>query len=184
MRTCEHCGLSMGDTATFCPVCGARADAPLRMAAAATQSRAPLGAAAVAAPVAVQDERPAGGGEDARSRRRREAALPMREAGRYEKTDPARAATLYKEAIIGLLESAADPLDHEGVRRDLLFSFNRLSLVLKREGFPAEALEEIDCAASLGLLDCRDQGIKGHREALRKRRASLRRSLSGAATEP
>jgi hypothetical protein len=52
-------------------------------------------------------------------------------------------------------------------------------VVLKRAGLSAEALEEIDCAASLGLLDCQDQGIKGHREALRKRRESLRRSLEG-----
>ena len=59
----------------------------------------------------------------------------------------------------------------------LLLSFDRLSLLLKRAGLPAEALEEIDCAASLGLLDCRDHGIKGHREALRKRRDSLRHAL-------
>ena len=41
------------------------------------------------------------------------------------------------------------------------------------------ALEEIDSAASLGLLDCQDHGIKGHREALKKRRESLRRALNG-----
>jgi hypothetical protein len=101
----------------------------------------------------------------------------MREAREREKTDPARAAELYRDAIVGLLESAADPLEHAGVRRDLLLSFDRLSLLLKRAGLPAQALEEIDCAASLGLLDCRDHGIKGHREALRKRRDSLRHAL-------
>ena len=108
----------------------------------------------------------------------------MVEAERLEKTDPARSAALYREAILGLLESAADPLDHEGVRRDLLQIFDRLSVVLKREGLPAEALEEIDCAASLGLLDCQDYGIKGHREALKKRRESLRRSLDGPDPRP
>ena len=106
----------------------------------------------------------------------------MLDAERLEKTDPARSAALYREAILGLLEAAADPLDHEGVRRDLLQIFDRLSLVLKREGLPAEALEEIDCAASLGLLDCQDYGVKGHREALKKRRESLRRSLDGPAS--
>ena len=103
----------------------------------------------------------------------------MLDAERFEKSDPARSAALYRDAILGLLEAAADPLEHEGVRRDLLQIFDRLSLVLKREGLPAEALEEIDCAASLGLLDCQDYGIKGHREALKKRRESLRRSLDG-----
>ena len=77
------------------------------------------------------------------------------------------------------MESAAEPLDHEGVRRDLLQIFDRLSVVLKRAGLPEEALEEIDCAASLGLLECQDQGIKRHREALKKRRESLQRSLDG-----
>ena len=103
----------------------------------------------------------------------------MLEAEQLEKTDPARSAALYREAILGLLEAAADPLEHEGMRRDLLQIFDRLSVVLKREGLPDEALEEIDCAASLGLLECQDYGIKGHREALKKRGDSLRRSLEG-----
>ena len=80
--------------------------------------------------------------------------------------------------VTGLLEAAADPLDQEAVRHDLLLVFDRLSLVLKREGQAEEALEEIDSAASLGLLDCRDHGIKGHREALTKRRESLRRAAT------
>ena len=66
----------------------------------------------------------------------------MVEAERLEKTEPLRSAALYREAIIGLLESAAEPLDHEGVRRDLLQIFDRLSVVLKRAGLPEEALEE------------------------------------------
>ena len=28
MRACQQCGLSIGATATFCAVCGARVDAP------------------------------------------------------------------------------------------------------------------------------------------------------------
>ncbi len=66
------------------------------------------------------------------------------------------------------------------MRRDLLFIFDRLSLVLKRSGSRKEALEEIESAVSLGLLDCRDYGIKGHCEALRKRRNSLQRTVAKA----
>ena len=192
MRACTQCGLSIGETATFCAVCGARAEAVAIMEPApavevsATQAPEAPAAPPPAPPATTleaddpgRDEGPARGAESAPSRRRREASLPMLDAERLEKTDPARSAALYREAILGLLEAAADPLDHEGVRRDLLQIFDRLSLVLKREGLPAEALEEIDCAASLGLLDCQDYGVKGHREALRKRGDSLRRSLQG-----
>ena len=180
MRACTNCGLSIGETATFCAVCGAPAD-PVTGVEEAPAPEAPAAQAARSADAEVsgEDERASRGGEDASSRRRGEAALPMVEAGRYEKTDGARSVALYREAILGLLEASADPLDHEGVRHDLLLSFDRMSLVLKREGLPAEALEEIDCAASLGLLDCEDYGIKGHREALRRRRKSLRRALDG-----
>ena len=169
MRACEHCGLAMGDTATFCTVCGARVGTPASTASAATGS--PVVQAAG------QDDHAAPAHEDAQLSRRQEASLPLGEPRFREKTDPARAAALYRDAIVGLLEAAADPLEHEGVRHDLLLSFDRLSLVLKREGLPAEALEEIDCAASLGLLDCQDRGIKGHRESLAKRRENLRRAL-------
>lgn len=214
MRACTQCGLSMGETATFCAVCGARADlaastepapapeasvapapeasaAPAPEASAAPAAEAPAApapaASPAAAPPATTADAPVSGGgeipprgvESAPARRRREASLPMLDAERFEKSDPTRSAALYREAILGLLESAADPMEHEGVRRDLLQIFDRLSVVLKREGLPAEALEEIDCAASLGLLDCQDYGIKGHREALKKRGESLRRSLDG-----
>lgn len=183
MRACRQCGLSIGDTATFCMVCGTIVEAPASMASAAS-APAVAPAPSVAHGSASVNGRSAGqndGGSpvqmDAPSRPRHEAAPPLREAGRCEKTDPGRAAALYRDAILLLLESAADPLDHEGVRRDLLRAFDRLSLILKREGLPAEALEEIECASSLGLLHCQDSGIKGHREALRKRRESLRRAL-------
>jgi len=209
MRACEQCGLSIGDSATFCTVCGARFDPPT------SQSEAPPGASSATqdpaqsttqspaqsttqspAQSAVQDGADAGGQtlsqdvlaedvpQDAASRRLRVAALPMREAGDAEKIDPARAVTLYRDSALRLLEAAADPLDHESVRHDLLAIFDRLSLLLKRQGQPEEALEEIDSAASLGLLDCQDHGIKGHREALKKRRESLRRALDGGSPSP
>jgi hypothetical protein len=190
--------LSIGDAATFCTVCGARVGSPMDRATAATEAPAAQDGASLAGPDpgpdpgqdpgpdpgqdAGRDDRPAPVHEDAPSRRRQEASLPMREAREREKADPARAAALYRDAIVGLLEAAADPLQHEGVRRDLLLGFDRLSLVLKRAGLPAEALEEIECAASLGLLDCRDRGTKGHREALTRRRESLRRALGGDAS--
>jgi len=155
----------------------------------ATQSAAPdvaqgagkTGTAAVERPL---DREAEDVPQDAASRRLRVAALPMREAGEVEKTDPARAVTLYRDSALRLLEAAADPLEHESVRHDLLVIFDRLSLVLKREGHAEEALEEIDSAASLGLLDCRDHGIKGHREALKKRRESLRHALDGGSPSP
>ena len=203
MRACEQCGLSIGDSATFCMVCGARVDplaspsvAPHVASSAtqvaaqnATQSAAPdvaqsavkTGTAAVERPL---DREAEDVPQDAASRRLRVAALPMREAGEVEKTDPARAVTLYRDSALRLLEAAADPLEHESVRHDLLVIFDRLSLVLKREGHAEEALEEIDSAASLGLLDCRDHGIKGHREALKKRRESLRHALDGGSPSP
>jgi hypothetical protein len=64
------------------------------------------------------------------------------------------------------------------VRRDVQRVFDRLSLVLKRSGLIDEALEEIDSAAYLGLVDCDDCGTKAQREALVKRRAALRRVLT------
>lgn len=182
MRTCEKCGLSIGDAATFCTVCGARADSRTAGAASpAPEVRVAQGGGNGTDQAAGRDDRASHGREDAPSRRLREAALPMHEARDCETTDPAKAVALYREAILALLEAAADPLDREAVRHDLLVIFDRLSLVLKREGLPKEALEEIDCAASLGLLDCRDQGIKGHRESLRKRRESLHRVVGAEA---
>ena len=176
MRACEHCGLSMSDTATFCAVCGTLADASASIASAASGSRDARGGMSVEE-VVDHDDGASRDPEAAAARRLREASLPLREARQCESTDPVRSVALYREAILRLLEAAADPLDRAGVRHDLLLVFDRLSLVLKREGLPVEALEEIDCAASLGLLVCRDHGIKGHREALRKRRESLRRAL-------
>ena len=181
MRACEQCGLSIGDRATFCPVCGAGADPPASTA--PEEPAAPVvgGPRSVPAQLVVPAERAAPGSEGGPSRRLSRASRARREAGQREKTDPARAAALYREALLRLLDAAADPLARPDVRHDLLLVFDRLSLVLKGEGLAAEALEEIESAASLGLLDCQDRGIKGHREALTKRRESLRRALDGDA---
>jgi hypothetical protein len=197
MRACTQCGLSIGDAATYCAVCGARYDpaASIGQAPAPEETPTPQPAVSAFSEASVQDrrespgaegespaerhERGSPGAEDQSPPGRREPSLPMREASRLEKADPAQSAALYRQAALGLLGASADPLDHKEVRRDLLWIFDRLSLVLKRQGLPADALEEIDCAASLGLLDCRDYGVKGHREALTKRRESLRRALDG-----
>ena len=114
--------------------------------------------------------------------RLREASAVMRDAGALEKTDLARSAARYREAILLLLESSDDPLESESVRRDLVRGFDRLSLVLKRAGLAEEALEEADCAASLCLLD-ESGGAARQRAALVKRRDSLRRSLAATASE-
>ena len=161
MRACEQCGLSIGDAATFCTVCGARADSPAATASAAPEAAAAQSGLSESGPVVRRDDGASRGQEDASARRRRAASLPMHEAGQYEKTDPARATALYREAILALLESAADPLDREDVRHDLLRIFDRLTLVLKREGLPAEALEEIELrgfARPSRLPGSRDQG--------------------------
>jgi uncharacterized Zn finger protein (UPF0148 family) len=181
MRTCEQCGLSISDAATFCAVCGARVDpfaTPATAPSAGPASPAEQSSPSVREQTAGEDDRVSSGPDDAVSRRLREAALPMQLAGDCEQSDPVRSAALYRETILRFLDAAADPLDRADVRHDLLFIFDRLSLVLKREGLPEEALEEIDSAASLGLLACQDRGIKTHREALKKRRESLRRSLA------
>jgi hypothetical protein len=183
MRVCEQCGLSIGTTSTFCPVCGARAELPASVASAAPRS----GAAPVGLPLneqAVAERHEAvGDPEEALSRRLHEASLPAHDAGQCEQTDPTRAVELYRQAIVRFLEVTEDPLDRADVRRELLRIFDRLSLVLKRGGRPEEALEEVESAASLGLLDCRDHGIKAHREALRKRRDSLQRAAEGASPQ-
>jgi hypothetical protein len=102
----------------------------------------------------------------------------MRKARDLEKADASRAAQLYRQAVVQLLELSDDPLDSPVVRSRLLLAFDRLSIVLKRCGLQGEALEEIDSAAYLGLLDCTDRGIKTHREALSRRRRSLRQTLT------
>ena len=114
-----------------------------------------------------------------RTQRLREACLAAAdhesEARRCEKTDAPRAAALYRQAIVEYLDSSADPLASASARRDVQRLFDRLSLVLKRSDLNEEALEEIDSATYLGLVDDEDCGTKAHREALSKRRDTLRR---------
>lgn len=161
MKPCRNCGLSIGDTATFCPVCCAVVEpedsAPVT---------APAEAAAKAAPQPA--EAPPS------------AAAFEAEARACEKTDPGRAAALYRRAIVEHLDTGEDPLDAPSVARDVQRDFDRLSLVLKRHGRGDEALEEIDAAAYLGLVDGEGRGTKAQRDALAKRREALRRRSAKA----
>ena len=201
MRTCAQCGLSISQSVTFCAVCGAQGDALLGSSVAETTvvawttseddvaapvpaepapPPAPMtdapGPATVAAP-ASED-----GVSDDVSRRLAEISRTLRDAERCERDDAPRAAEIYRTAIIAYLEATDDPLASEDARRGLLRSFDRLSLVLQRAGLGSEALEQIEMAASLGLLDSRDERTEGYREALRKRRKSLRAAEAVAAS--
>ena len=176
MRACKQCGLSIGDTATFCPVCGTVADpgeAP------PTTTPPPALVASDQALEVLPEEVPSRSAQA--SRGVRVASNHESEARRCEKTDAPRAAALYRQAVLEYLESSKDPLDSRFVRRDVQRVFDRLSLVLKRSGLIEEALEEIDSAASLGLVDGEDRGTKARREALAKRRDALRRAVTKAA---
>ncbi len=176
MRACIECGLSIGDTATFCPVCGTVAD-PGEASPTTTPPRA-LVASDQAVEVCPEGVR-------SRSAEASRGVLVASDHGsqarRCEKTDARRAAALYRQAIVEYLESSKDPLDSQFVRRDMQRIFDRLSLVLRRSGLIEEALEEIDSAAYLGLVDGEDCGTKARREALIKRRDTLRRAVTKAA---
>lgn len=117
--------------------------------------------------------------------RRNHALEPLDQARALEGAQPDRAMSLYRESILRLLTLQDEPLANPEVRRNLLAAFDRLTIVLSKAGLRAEALEEADSATSLGLLGCDDAGTKGHREALRKRRESLRRfvAITGAAKQ-
>ena len=171
MRACRQCGLSIGETAAFCPVCGALAD-PEEVSP-ATRAEGP--------PSAGSEETPSPGGATP------PAPVTVSElesaAHACEKADPSRAAALYRQAVVAYLESSDDPFESPSVRRDVQRVFDRLSLVLKREGLLREALEEIDSAAYLGLVDDDGCGTKAQREALVKRRDALRRAIAKAAAD-
>ncbi len=98
----------------------------------------------------------------------------VREARTLEKSDPRGAVGLYRRAIEGLMECNESPLDEQRVRHDLPLAFNRLTLVLKGMGRDTEALDEIERAASWGILERDDCGRKSDREALRNRGRRLR----------
>ncbi len=169
MRACVQCGLSIGDTATFCQVCGT----PVQPAAA--PEAVAEAAVSPGAVTAVADETP----EDVLSRRMNEVLRLLQVASGCESTDAARAADLYREAICGCLDATEDPLGSDEVRRNLLRGFDRLSCVLQREELPAEALEVVDSAASLGLFESPQDADREHLDALRDRRESLRHLLHG-----
>jgi len=184
MRACKQCGLSIGDTATFCPVCGAHAD-PVE----ASPVITPEPAANDQPVESPREEAPSAAAEDATAS---DAETPgdaltvadlESEARRCEKTDPPRAVALYRQAIVECLDSDDDPLSSPSARRDVQRLFDRLSLVLKRDGLIGEALEEIDSAAYLGLVDDEDGGTKAQRDALVKRRDALRRAVTKAAPD-
>jgi hypothetical protein len=182
VRTCAQCGLSIGQSVTFCAVCGAQGDALLSSSVTETTvvawatSADDVATAATAAPAA-----PPPVATDGVSRRLAEISRTLRDAERCERDDPPRAAESYRTAILAYLEVTDDPLGSEEARRGLMRSFDRLSLVLQRAGLGSEALEQIELAASLGLLDSRDERTEGYRAALRKRRVSLRGAEAVAA---
>ena len=176
MRACQQCGLSIGDTATFCPVCGTVADPGE----ASPTTTPPPALVASDQAVEVLPEEVRSRSAEA-SRGVLVASDHESQARRCEKTDAPRAAALYRQAIVEYLESSQDPLASQSVRRDVQRIFDRLSLVLKRSGLIEEALEEIDSADYLGLVDGEDCGTKARREALIKRRDTLRRAVTKAA---
>lgn len=191
MRACAQCGLSIGETATFCAVCGAQGDALLGRAVAEARGAAwaagedavaasPFVLAAAPPPPAPASAPADGDGGDVDSRLAA-IARTLRDADRCERDDAPRAAEIYRAAIIAYLEATVDPLGCEEARRGLLRSFDRLSLVLQRAGLTAESLEQIEMAASLGLLDSHDERTEGYREALRRRRKSLSDAMPVAA---
>jgi hypothetical protein len=116
--------------------------------------------------------------EDVRERRMAEISALLEFGSRCEEANPARAAVVYGEVVVGCLEITEDPLGTETVRRDLLRGFDRLSFVLERQGLPEEALAVVDDAASLGLLEGAN-GVADARASLRDRREGLRRILYG-----
>jgi hypothetical protein len=162
--------LSLGDTATFCQVCGTPAEPATPASAAEPETGVPSGAVTTGVEDAPEDVLP---------RRMAEVSGLLQDASACEATDGARAADLYRKAIFACLEATEDPLGSEDVRRDLLRGFDSLSGMLEREGIQAEALDVVDSAASLGLLDSPHDADREHLDALRDRRQSLRHLLHG-----
>jgi hypothetical protein len=168
MRACKHCGLSIGDRATFCPVCGALADPDEALPATAVESTPPARklSATPTEPLTLT------------------ATEFEAEARALEKSDALRAIAFYRQAVLACLETDEGPLMSESTRRMVQRLFDRLSIVLKREGLIEDALEEIDAAAYLGLVDDENCGTKARREALVKRRGALRRAVAKASSRP
>jgi hypothetical protein len=117
--------------------------------------------------------------DDALERKMAEIAALLEFGSRCEDANPARAAVVYGEVVVGCLEVSDDPLASEPVRRDLVQGFDRLSFVLERQGLPEEALAVVDDAVALGLLDGEDAVSPPQVGSLRDRRENLRRLLYG-----
>ncbi len=103
-----------------------------------------------------------------------DATALLRTARALEKSDPQDAVALYRGVIEALTEWCDSPLEERRVRRDLPVAFNRLTLVLQGLGQTAEALDEIERAASWGIPERDDCGRKADRAALRNRGRRLR----------
>ena len=88
-----------------------------------------------------------------------------------------RAAALYQEAILGCLDAADGDGDFAGVEHELLRGFDGLSALLERRGLAEEALEVVDDAAALSLLNGGERVAGGHCDALLARREDLRRLI-------
>ena len=172
MRRCAGCGLSLSDSATFCLVCGM----PARSPAAAPKVCAVCGRPLISLEAVSVCGRCRYGLQNTRKRFIEEAQEPIHEAWNCRVSDPDRAAELYRQSIHRILDSDEDTIDSPQARRALLHVFDRLSNLLKSEGLEVEALEVVEWATSLGLLDDDDAGTKQYRDSLRKRRDRTRRA--------
>ena len=112
-----------------------------------------------------------------RDRKLAAVAVLLEAASGCEDADMSRAAALYQEAILGCLDAADDDGGFAGVERELLRGFDGLSALLERRGLAEEALEVVDDAAALSLLNGGERVAGGHRDALLARREDLRRLL-------
>jgi hypothetical protein len=113
----------------------------------------------------------------ARDRKLAAVAVLLEAASGCEDADVSRAAALYQEAILGCLDAADGDGGFAGVERELLRGFDGLSALLERRGLAEEALEVVDDAAALGLLNGGEHVPGGHGDALLARREDLRRLL-------
>ena len=119
----------------------------------------------------------AGPEPSARDRKLAAVAVLLEAASGCEDADMSRAAALYQEAILGCLDAADGDGGFDGVERELLRGFDGLSALLARKGLAEEALEVVDDAAALSLLNGGERAAGGHCEALLARREDLRRLI-------
>jgi len=113
----------------------------------------------------------------ARDRKLAAVAVLLEAASVCEDADMSRAAALYQEAILGCLDAADGAGGFAGVEPELLRGFDGLSALLQRRGLAEEALEVVDEAAALSLLNGGERVAGGHCDALLVRREDLRRLL-------